>query len=141
MGRHLLIRLCWRMIQNVQCSRCSLCLFYGLQDIVAACKGFAGSVVVEAPVAAATLAALKGGGDDEFGHFEHVYGFEPRYCKFLFVSACRSFCQDGVTQFMQLTPGFEQALLVAAEGDMLPHDLAQVAPGSQYAFLVDLNAQ
>ncbi len=75
-------------------------VLHGLKDIVTACQGFVGSVVVEAPVAAATLAALEGGGYDEFGYFEHVYGFEPRYCKLLFILRCCGFCQDGATQFI-----------------------------------------
>ncbi len=108
---------------------------------MATCKCGIECGVVAAPVAAATLAAMQGGGDHQFGYFEHVSGFVPRGRRNGCIRHGSMGCQQARRERIDARPRLQQALFIAAQRDVLPHHLAQFAARCCYTFAVGRDAQ
>jgi len=89
---------------------------------VAACKRCIESLVIAPPVTSPALAPLHGGIDYQFSYQQHVPGLCPlrevRYPAMLYVE-CGG---QGLLERVYSTPGFKQALFIATERNVLPHD-------------------
>jgi hypothetical protein len=90
-------------------------------------QGVVQEIVVGAPVAATALAALKGGGNYQIRDNKHIHRFLPGGIRRNAGRERGMMLEETRAQAAEAGKRFEQACLVAAERDILPHDLSQFA--------------